>query len=357
MTPRAHATTAGRVIALVLLAATGAMAGIGSAGPARTQPAPPRSITLFEDAPIHWVEGDEERADGDFVLRTGGQTVTRTLELPPRPADEHARIVLTVDVTPVEVDRTPRDPWNRLGSVTVAPTGAPPGEDIELMRFVTGFGSSGRFEADVTAFAPRLAGTVRVDLFLATYKPAPAWLVSARLDYEPGRAGQRRPALVKPVFRDGHVTSESALLRKRVTIPAGLERPRIVVVSTGHATDGAGANEFVTCSHVLRVDGRPIALWRPWAEDGPAQRAANPWAGQPIPGEPIVASDLDRSGWQPGRIVAPLVIPAPELTPGEHLVELSIEGIRPRTEDHPGHGFWVVDAVIVADAPLPPADG
>ncbi|MHC4910604.1 MAG: peptide-N-glycosidase F-related protein [Planctomycetota bacterium] len=347
------------MLALGVLVTTAAIAA-GIVDGAGEQPSP-QSIQIFDGDAIYCVDGATEITDGDFAIRTRGQTVTRSITFGARPDAEHARVVLKVSVVPVEEGRggssRPRDPWNRLGSVTVdAPDGT---GSVELMRFVTGFGTSGRFERDITAFAPLLSGRRQIELFLNTYIDssidAPAWEVSARIDFEAGRAGQRRPALVRPVFRDRHLTSDKSTLRRRVTIPPGLARPRIVLTSTGHATDGSGANEFVTCSHALLVDGRPVALWRPWAEDGPGLRDANRWAGLPIEGEQIRASDLDRSGWQPGRAVEPLIVPAAELTPGDHLIELRIDGIRAPARDDPmnHHGYWVVDAVVVADEPLP----
>ncbi len=44
-----------------------------------------------------------------------------------------------------------------------------------------------------------------------------------------------------------------------IDIPAGLARPRLRITTTGHATDGAGGNEFVSSDHILRIDGQPVA--------------------------------------------------------------------------------------------------
>jgi hypothetical protein len=170
--------------------------------------------------------------------------------------------------------------------------------------------------------------------------------------------GQRRPKLAAPLLYDAHVTADAPRRSIPVDVPAGLDGPRLRLLSTGHATDGEGGNEFVTSTHVLRVDGREVARWRPWTEGGGAVRDLNPWAGrQTIEGRELRSSDFDRSGWTPGLVVEPLMIPVPELTPGRHIVELEILGIRPRSpltvDGKRHHGYWVESAVLVADDPWP----
>jgi hypothetical protein len=55
------------------------------------------------------------------------------------------------------------------------------------------------------------------------------------------------------------------------------------------------------------------------------------------------------------------MIPVPELTPGSHTIQITIQGIRPKppgadAESDPEsahHGYWVVSAMVVADEPWP----
>ncbi len=80
----------------------------------------------------------------------------------------------------------------------------------------------------------------------------------------------------------------------------------------------------------------------------------NPWAGRSsVEGRELWSSDFDRSGWHPGLVVEPLMIPVPELGPGPHTIELQIKDIRPKKPDDEDHGYWVVSAVVVADEPWP----
>ena len=331
----------------------------GATGSAMAQ-----EVEIVTRQPIHWDKRVKELVDEDrFVIRFMGQSVEKTVQLPPPPPSpaRSPRIIASVRVEPIlsRVDgkRRPNDPWCRLGTVTVmAPgvKGAPPVE-VELMRFVTPYGGERVFKLDVSELGPLLYGTRTFRVFISSYSDKPGWRVSFKLKYE--RAGYRRPAMVTPLFNDLHVTGDAdgnAVLRSTIDIPAGLAQPRIRLITTGHATDGVGGNEFVTSTHILRVDGRVVARFRPWTELGLSLRPVNRWAGRTIvDGAEIWASDHDRAGWHPGLTVPPTILPLPELTPGQHTIELEIQGIRPRDEDDGHHGYWAVSGVVVADRPLP----
>jgi hypothetical protein len=94
-------------------------------------------------------------------------------------------------------------------------------------------------------------------------------------------------------------------------------------------------------------------MFRPWREVGGTLRPLNPTSGRVrIKGRQLWSSDLDRAGWHPGLVVEPIVIPLPELTPGEHTIEYSVLNIRP--EDEAGElGYWRISAILVADEPWP----
>jgi hypothetical protein len=322
-------------------------------------------IAVFEGVPIEWsATAGPAAAEIDGVeRRSGGQSVVRTIDLPEAPANQRdaRRVIATVEVEPVLVESggkaRPGDPWTRLGSVEVIlpdKTGASP-RVAEIMRFITGFGGPATYRADVTALAPLLSGRSTLSLSISTYA-RPAWRASLTLTYSDEGVGVRRPALAAPLFHELNVTSEANSASAVVTIPAGLERPRLRLITSGHATDGGPGDEFTSRTHVLRIDGREVARWRPWSEQGGALRPGNPSSGRhAIDGRELWSSDLDRAGWHPGLMVEPLMIPLPELTPGRHEIDLEILGIRPsekrgvRTE----HGYWRVSGIVVADEPWP----
>ena len=318
-------------------------------------------ITVFDSARI---EHDPELTDGTqrdgYVVSNSGRTIETAIRLPAAPQnhrdDQH--IVATVTVKSVSAEKhgpkRPGDEWTRLGSVTLLLPS--PGEttttEVELMRFTTGFGGQGTFHQDLTALAPLLSGAKTLQLFISTFQK-PAWEVSLTLTYSSRGVGYRRPVYAQPLFNDPLVTAQRPRLRTSVRIPDGLARPRLRILTTGHATDGIGGDEFISRTHLLRIDGEEIARWRPWCESGGTLRPLNPTSGRKrIDGRELWSSDLDRSGWHPGMVVQPLVIPVPELTAGRHEIELEIIKIRQEDESN-ARGYWRVSAVIVADEPWP----
>lgn len=324
-------------------------------------------VAVFEQVQLKF---DADLIDGvsrdGYVLRNDGRIAERTVDLPPLPEDHRdtRRITATVEVTPslveVEGGYRPGDPWPRIGAVSVlVPDGAGNMMDVELMRFITGYGGSATFTDDLTALAPLLYGPTTIRILVNTYMN-PAWDVSLQLVYTEEEAGFRRPELVKSLFMETQVNAENNMLRQSVTIPEGLHRPRLRILTTGHATDGRGGDEFVTRTHILRINGEEISRWKPWAEHGHSLRHLNPASGRvEIDGREIWASDFDRSGWNPGLVVKPLMIPVPELTPGEHEIELEVLDIRPpdRDDDTQAHGYWRVSVIVVADEPWPHRGG
>jgi hypothetical protein len=333
-------------------------------------------VTVFNSVHMQWTdEAPLSWQEGDLRYLAEGQAVERTIDLPALPANlrDVAGVAIIVEVQPAMTSgdggNRPGDPWTRLGSVGIVLPGPTeeiddrphttlpadkdlPGRECEIIRFITGFGAPATYEQDVTSLLPILSGRATIRLFLSTWK-APGWLVTVRLRYDKDKAGARRPKLCTPLFHEREVTAEHATLHSTVVIPDGLSRPRVRIISTGHATDGTAGDEFMPRTHVLRVDGNIVSQWRPWTESGGAVREVNPWAGRrQIDGRELRSSDFDRSGWTPGLAVIPTVIPLEELTPGIHRIELEVQGIR--AKDQSGLGYWFVSATVIADEPWPP---
>ncbi|HRP62675.1 MAG TPA: peptide-N-glycosidase F-related protein [Phycisphaerales bacterium] len=343
---------------------------------ASSEDSEPTAIVVFDAVALELDRDLPEPAIRDgYMLRSAGRVAERTLTLPGPAAELRGtpRITATVAVQPRLVHPAPGlslggaqetrvarpgDPWTRMGNVTVLlPSEGDEPIEIELMRFITGFGGAGTFTQDLTALSPLLQGKVTLRVMMTTYMN-PGWDVSLTLTYS-DEAGYRRPAFVAPLFNEQHVCAKNNVLRARVVIPEGLEQPRIRLMSTGHATDGAGGDEFITRTHILRIDGEEVLRWRPWAENGASLRSLNPMSGRfNIDGRIVWSSDLDRSGWHPGLVVTPMQVPLPELSPGAHHIELEVVGIRPADpEDELGdHGYWRISGVVVADEVWPVAE-
>lgn len=318
------------------------------------------SIVIFQNASVQYdpAAPETESRDG-YDSRDHGQTIEARVKLPDRPHNlrDQRQIILLLEVTPdiIEAEQGARlgDPWTRLGHVALvlpAESVQPDHSDsVELMRFATGFGGQTHYEEDITAFAPHLAGDATIRTSITTFLK-PAWKVSLRIEYRPGRAGYRRPALAHAAFALARLTAEVPHIGRQVTIPPDLSQPRIRILSTGHGAQ----QEFLAATHVLRIDGVEIARWRPWREDAGDLHDVNPTSyREDIDGRVLWSSDIDRAGWIPGAKVEPVTIPAPELAPGVHNLELSIEGIQPPGDLDEPSGYWVCSLVILADEPWP----
>lgn len=360
-----------RAAALISIA-TGACAGLlfgaapsasihqGAPGPSR--PAQPENVLVFDRVDVSYKGPDAPKEEGasaprgDLTLKDLGQTIERTMRLPPESTPAQAMSVfgvVTVEpITDTEKSPRPTDPWTRVGSVGVLLPmgGGKPPMQVELMRFVTGFGAHGRFEADLTPLLPILWGERTMRLHLDTWK-SPGWRVTFELRYEQGNAGIRRPSMVVPLVDDPKVTRETGRMNASFTLLPGLGRPRLRVISTGHGSELG--DEFRPRTHVVRVDGVEVARWRPWREDGSRARNSSPWAERrTVDGREVWASDADRSGWIPGRLVEPMIIPLDELPPGRHRVEIEVLDIRETpTGDPPDH--WKLSMSVVADQAWP----
>ena len=322
-----------------------------------------QTASVFDGVHLQWFK-DQEQAwkddpnravvQGPYIITGTGQVAQASVRLPVAPDDRSTGIKGIIRVEPVPSEDgsgTPGDPWTRLGSIVVLDD---MGQPVELIRFVTGFGGTSTYEADLTAFAPLLSGERTFRATLSSFSQ-PGWKLWFELVYYPDTAGARRPHMVQALFMEPEIEAGSGLIRKRVRIPRGLSRPRIRLLSTGHGSQKG--DEFISRTHVLRVDGQEVLRFRPWSEHGAGVRGLNPWSGRLIiDGREIWASDFDRSGWAPGLMVQPLVAPMPELGPGTHVIELEILGLQAPPPGAPGN-FWSVSACILADQPWPAPRG
>lgn len=337
-----------------------------ASGTVQTAVERPTSVVVFDKAEVSYAGADAPKTDdataprGDLVLRDRGQTIERTVRLPPEPEPQRAMgvkgIVVVEPITDPKQPPRPGDPWTRVGSVGVMVPmgGGRPPMQVELMRFVTGYGAPGRFEADLTPLLPMLWGERTFRLHVGTWKD-PGWRVTFELRYEPGTAGIRRPSMVVPLIDAPFVTSSTGRMQATFTLLPGLDRPRLRILSTGHGSEMG--DEFRPRTHVVRVDGVEVARWRPWREDGARSRLASPWAERRmVDGREVWASDADRSGWIPGALVEPFIIPLDELAPGRHRVEIEVLDIRKSPEGAPPD-HWRVSMAVVADQAWPTAGG
>ena len=302
-------------------------------------------------APLtHRMEGTvsfrpEDTPKDQFVVFGAGHEIQTTLDIPQPPSG--GRLLLVLDAIPVlGEDGLPVDNWTRPARV-VAET---PWGDLELIRAMTGYGAGGRFVQDITPLTPALGQRCKLKAALAGYPKVPTWTLRVQLVTEEEGSGHRNPDFCQPLWLE-EVMRPGSSVTQTISIPEGIRTPRIMLWSTGHSATGSAYHEFVSLTHVVRVDEQEVARFRPWREDGGTTRRLNPSAGRPDPSNPgLLASDLDRSGWVPGQIVEPRILPLPELTPGTHTVTLELLMATPKMErNQPIEGYWMQSAAVVAD--------
>ncbi|MBN2565893.1 MAG: hypothetical protein JXB46_09285 [Candidatus Eisenbacteria bacterium] len=312
------------------------------------------SYRVFSDAVIHFTPDDPGRYDTEETIHEDdGRVAIRTLDL--AEWEGTMRAIAVVSIRPIPRDElSVHDGWDRAGNVRICPPGM---AEIELVRFITAYGGPTDHEVDVTRFAPLLMHRCTFKAFVDTWS-SPGWLVDLiiRLERPDDKAQGRtdeapwtdEPAWHLGVLYNEGVTEETMRggpIEVEVEVPQDAGRVMMYYLSTGHCTDGSGADEFLSKDNVISVDGVAVHRYRPWRDDCGRFRSINPYTRRWSDG--TWSSDYSRSGWCPGDLVEPLALDLTDhLTPGRHLIGFSIEGVRP--EDAEGHfGYWRVSSNLV----------
>ncbi|MGQ0723250.1 MAG: peptide-N-glycosidase F-related protein [Candidatus Eiseniibacteriota bacterium] len=334
---------------------------LAASGPARAAGAPalpdPITVHVFHDDVLHFTPDDPGRWSRPQVTPSeSGRGVSRTVTLAPPPSP--FRIVARVATRPIPADaQSVHDKWDRAGNVRLI---VPGGADVEIVKFVTAYGGATTHEVEVTHLAALLTGSVTFAGFVDTWtspgwrmdfaleflpqspEPAPDWMAEWTEGEEPAP-----PDWVHGVLYEPEVTAALMAAGDReaeVNIPAGTRRVMLHVLSSGHCTDGRGADEFETKEHVVLVDGVEVRRFAPWRTDCARFRDRNPHCRRWFDGS--WSSDFDRSGWCPGDVVEPIVVDlTAALRPGDHRMAFRVEGVRPK--DDAGHGYWRVSASLL----------
>lgn len=298
--------------------------------------------TVFESAMVHFNPDTTAlySRPGLGHEDNGRVAVTHVL-LPDDPPAGRIQARFTIHPVP-RTEREVWDRWDRAGSLRLAVDGYP---DLEIVRFITSYGGRTDHIVDVSELAPLLRGRRTMKAFIDTWS-SPAWRVDFSLSFEPDTL-YTPPVWVRPVFFtdsfNAHDFGDGAGVE--VIVPDGLSRVVLRYLTTGHCTDGRGADEFVAKANVISVNGVVVHRFHPWRDDCRRFRDRNPYTARWTTG--YWSSDYSRSGWCPGDEVLPLELDLSDhLVAGRHTVRFVIEDMRPRDEDG-NHGYWRVSAALV----------
>ena len=255
-------------------------------------------------------------ACGENVFQDGftsaWQTISREVTLPD--SFQTSRILSRVQVRP---DSTHFDPWDRSGHVWLNTSGG----RINLNKFITGFGGTTTFTADVSHLAPFLQGTVRIEGRIPT-NGNPGWRMTLDLVEEPSVTP---PAVWAQSVVNADTTWHSSAWREQTVQVPDVNFGRITL---GYFATGHGNDEFQRRRHTIRIDGHTVFDQDVWREASDALRNVNPTSGRwdgngdgdttdPYPTDRW-SSDFARAGWLPGDDVDPFMIDVTDhLTPGQ----------------------------------------
>ncbi|MCU0458757.1 MAG: hypothetical protein MUE37_06655 [Bacteroidales bacterium] len=359
-----------------------------------------KTVTVFENDVINW-EGEVVNpvvGMNDTLYRfAGGTVILKKVTLP----EVHDRYSLFAELT----EYSAGDAYDRTGTVFVLPQGEPltfldgltkgykvlpPYADrhgkeyrgvaatgeysppVELVRFFTPFGvrdyntkrtvpgldwhDSAYYKQEITHYLPLLRGDVWIGAFIGNYDRG-GHRLTLRLKYYPEtRELSPEPSSVKwikPVFNTLPIMEmagqqygtmfDGDTLSVTVDIPEGLRSLKMVFITTGHGGWGGG-DEFNQKMNELLVDGRRVWSFVPWRSDCGTYRNYNPASGNFWNG--LSSSDYSRSGWCPGSVSEPLIIPLSDLPAGKHTFSVTVPMGKPE-----GSSFshWNISGVLTGE--------
>lgn len=356
------------------------------------------TVTVFDNDVINW-EGEVSNPpfgqEGVLYRFAGGTIILRKVTLP----QVHDRYSLFAEITQYSAG----DAYDRTGTVFVIPQGdsltfldgltgghtelplytdrhgreyrgvaatseyRPP---VELVRFFTPFGvrnfndrrtvpglvwqDSAFYRQDITHYLPLLRGEAWIGAFIGNYDRG-GHRLSLRLKYypetrelEPAPAGEKWISslfntlpIMEMAGQQYGTMFDGDTLTVKVDIPEGVEDLHMVYITTGHGGWGGG-DEFNQKLNELFADGRKVWSYIPWRSDCGTYRLFNPASGNFWNG--LSSSDYSRSGWCPGSVSEPLIIPLNGLEPGTHNISVTVPLGKPE-----GGSFshWNISGVLV----------
>jgi len=297
------------------------------------------TVEIFDQNAIHF-GGNLLNDTLEVQEKDNGRIISKLVELPNY--DVPVKIIAHLDIKSTISNNCSSggDPWDRAGNVSLAVPGM---KNIEILKFITGFGGHSVLQQDISDLAPLLRGDCRIEGFVDTWV-SPAWKMDFKLIYyiapQDTNALWNYGVLYKPVLKSTDVTLNEPTYE--VNIPPGETRVMLTYYTSGHCTDGQGADEFVSKDNVIYIDNQEVHRYRPWRTDCQKFRSRNPCSGR---WGSTWSSDLNRSGWCPGDIVYPVRLDFSDyLTPGKHTIQYAVENIRP--QDNSGLGYWRVSSYL-----------
>lgn len=238
-------------------------------------------------------------------------------------------------------------------------------------HYIDGFAKEVVWEADVTDRLPLLtADSVYLGVTIDTWtKQGYDLTLSLVVEESQLKSDKAKQQKVLPLANTYLYLGQSHcdLFHRRplevdFTLKEQLRNARLFYIVSGHGGH-AGGDEFTPCENFLRIDGQEVLRFTPWRTDCASFRRFNPSTGVWLKArnvtyitpegkrgkkrieEPIASSDMSRSNWCPGSMVAPEIVRLPQLSAGSHTLSIDIPQAQRKEGDRLNH--WLVSAWLV----------
>ena len=173
-----------------------------------------------------------------------------------------------------------------------------PDDTLELARFITPYGISCNWRLDVTDYAQRLRGNIKLLSFIDT-PTNEAWKLTASLDYIKGTPSNDSIAIFN-IWRDmylpyGDPAKPSIQPQGLIKVPENARSVKLKVINTGHGRGNSlGAGDYYKATHSIWVNDTKAADHSPWRQDCSQNILCSQQQGD---------WESPRAGWCPGSTV------------------------------------------------------
>ena len=350
------------------------------------------NIPVFNKEQIHFVEGIQSN---DSIFRyASGTVIVRKVKFP----EIKKGSSVYVDVT----QQSNGDAYDRTGSVFMIPMDKkssfldglkngvntlPAYENgngkkyqgvvatkeytplLELMRFFTPFGvkhfnyleqknkiwqDSVFYRQEISLLLPKLSNQeVYIGLFIGNYD-AGGHIVSLNISIHQGEDNNPKGDFILPLFNTVNVMEMAGQeyatmfdkekgLEMTFEVPEGYKNFKLSYTTTGHGGWDNG-DEFLQKKNTIVIDGKEVFAFTPWRTDCGSYRLSNPASGNF--GSGLSSSDLSRSNWCPGTTTNPNLIDLGNLSPGKHVIRVSIPLGKP---EGTSSSAWNVSGFLIGE--------
>ena len=191
-------------------------------------------VKIFDDNIILFGYVQQE----GIIISDNGQTISRKVELPK--FTPNCEIYAKIEI---EKNLENGDPWDRAGTILLS-NGLDP--DIEILKFMTAYAVPTNHRLNVSDLCSLLQGEVEIKAHIPSNPDFIGFRIIFELVYYE-KENVRNSDWAKGIFFNNSLEKkhiENYLTSTNINIPAGLEKVNLYYYTSGHCTDGRGADEF-----------------------------------------------------------------------------------------------------------------